>query len=166
MTSTDDRPLPRFLLLGAVGAGKTTLFHALVGDAVPVRKTQTADYGEWLIDTPGEYAEIQGFRHRLVALANEAKLLLVVQDAVRSRSCFPPGFLLTFPRPALGIVSKTDLPEADAGRAADLLREAGVRGEIHPVSATLGTGMAALRQRLSSCLAGREGENEHGNSPR
>jgi ethanolamine utilization protein EutP len=166
MMRSDDRPPRRFMLIGAVGAGKTTLFRALVGDEAPVRKTQTADYGEWLIDTPGEYAEIIGFRHRLVALANEAKLLLVVQDATRARSCFPPGYLLTFPRPALGIVSKTDLPEADADRAAAFLREAGVKGEIHPVSATLGSGMAALRQRLSSCLAGREGENEHGNSPR
>lgn len=162
----DGRPPKRFLLIGAVGAGKSTLFNVLVGNTEPVRKTQVADYGEWLIDTPGEYAEMLGFRHRLVALAGEAELLLVVQDATRTRSCFPPGFLLTFPRPAIGLVTKTDLPAADVGRATGFLREAGVRGDIHPVSATHGTGMAALRQRLSSCLAGREGENEHGNSPR
>ncbi len=156
-------PAGRCMLIGAVGAGKTTLLHALVGDPDPARKTQTADYGEGCIDTPGEYAEIERFRHRLVALANDAALLLVVQDATRERSCLPPGFLRIFPRPSIGLVTKIDLVGADVGRATALLHDAGVSGEILPVSATLGTGMEALRQRLSWCLGGRDGENDNGN---
>jgi len=145
---------PRCMLMGAVGVGKTTLIRALIEGHDPVRKTQTADYLGGCIDTPGEYAESERFRHRLVALASDAKLLIVVHDATRNRSCLPPGFVRSFPRPAIGVVSKIDLPGADVERASALLREAGVQGEIHPVSATLGTGMSALRQRLSSCLEG------------
>lgn len=152
----------RCLLIGAVGAGKTTLLHALTGNTDPARKTQTADYGPMCIDTPGEYAEIVQYRHRLVALAGDATLLLVMQDATRERSCLPPGFLRIFPRPAIGLVTKIDLADADVARATALLRDAGV-SEILPVSATLGLGMEALRQRLSSCLGGREGENDNGN---
>ncbi|NLH82803.1 MAG: ethanolamine utilization protein EutP [Phyllobacteriaceae bacterium] len=153
----------RCLLVGAVGAGKTTLMHALNDDPDRARKTQVAEYVGACIDTPGEYAEIVAFRSRLVALSNEARLLVVLHDATRERSCFPPGFVRIFPCPAIGLVTKIDLPGADVVRATALLREAGVEGEIHPVSATLGTGMAALRQRLSSCLAGRNGENDNGN---
>lgn len=161
---TDLAPLrDRCLLVGAVGAGKTTLMHVLNGDTDPARKTQTAEYAGACIDTPGEYAEISGFRSRLMALAAEAGVMLVLQEATQPRSCFPPGFVRTFPSPAIGLVTKIDLPGADVGRAIALLRDAGVEGEIHPVSATLGTGMAALRQRLSPCLAGRNGENDNGN---
>ncbi len=163
MTPRASSPRSRFLLIGAVGAGKTTLAHALNGDPEGVAKTQVAEYDDICIDTPGEYAEIPGFRSRLVALAGDAAALVVLQDATRAASCFPPGFVRSFPRTAIGLVTKIDRPTADVGRAVALLRDAGVDGEIHPVSATLGTGMAALRQRLSSCLAGRNGENDNGN---
>ncbi|TBW36815.1 ethanolamine utilization protein EutP [Siculibacillus lacustris] len=152
----------RFMIVGATGAGKTTLLHVLTDDLGPIRKTQMVDYGGEGIDTPGEYAEMGRFRHRLMAMASDATLLLVVQDGTRSRSCFPPGFLLSFPRPSIGLVSKIDLPDADVGRAEALLRESGVRGEIHPVSATTGTGIAALRQRLNSCLSGQQGVIDNG----
>ncbi len=158
----DSAPIKRSLLIGAVGAGKTSLARALTGDSDPSRKTQVAEYSHDCIDTPGEYAEIPGFRARLMALAGDASVLLVLQDATASRSCFPPGFVRSFTRPAIGLATKTDLPGADVARAAALLREAGVDGDILPVSATLGTGLTALRRRLSSCLTGHNGENNNG----
>ena len=152
----------RCLIIGAVGSGKTTFARSLGDDPHPARKTQVAEYSPRCIDTPGEYAEMPAFRSRLVALANDAAVLIVLQDATRPRSCFPPGFLKSIPRPAKGLITKIDLPGSDVARAERLLREVGVEGEIHPVSLTLGTGLAALGQRLVSCLSGRNGENDNG----
>lgn len=136
------------MLWGGVGAGKTTLLHALEGDGLPARKTQMIDYAGWGIDTPGEYAERISFRGNLVTTANDAQLLVVVQDATRPRSNFPPLYFTLFNKPTIGVMTKIDLPTADVERASALLRQAGVRGEIFPVSAITGSGLSALRQSL------------------
>ncbi len=143
-------PMRRFMMLGASGSGKTTLLRALEGEGEPARKTQMIDYAGLGIDTPGEYAEMGVYRERLLAAAADAHCLLVVQDATVSRSCFPPHYLLMFPRQTFGAVTKTDLPEADVERATRLLRESGVRGEVFQVSALVGSGVDALKQRLLS----------------
>lgn len=141
-------PKRRFILLGAVGSGKTSLLRALEEGLDPVRKTQMIDYAGWGIDTPGEYAEMGVYRERLLAAAADALLVVVVQDATQTRSCFPPHYLLMFPQQVLGAVTKMDLPHANAERATQLLRESGVRGDVFEVSAFLGSGIDALRQRL------------------
>jgi len=143
-------PIRRFILLGAVGSGKTSLLRALEDGDEPVRKTQMIDYAGWGIDTPGEYAEMGVYRERLLAAAADAKQVVVVQDATRARSCFPPHYLLMFPQQVLGAVTKMDLPDANAERATRLLRESGVRGDVFQVSAFLRSGIDALKRRLMS----------------
>ena len=137
-----------FMILGAVGAGKTSLMNALEGGGERVTKTQSVDYRGWGIDTPGEYSEMGFMRTNLVAAAAEARILVVVQDASRPYSRFPPNYLLMFPRQTIGAVTKVDRADADIGKATRLLRECGVRGDIYHVSAISGEGVDALRQRL------------------
>lgn len=134
--------------MGGVGAGKTTLLRALEGAGQAARKTQMVEYAGWGIDTPGEYAERGGFSGNLVATAGDAQLLVVVHDAGRPRTNFSPRYFTQFTRPTIGVVTKIDTDGADVGRATALLREAGVRGEIFPVSAITGSGLSTLRQSL------------------
>ena len=155
----------RFILLGGVGAGKTTLMRALEGEGRVARKTQMVEYAGWAIDTPGEYAERGSFRGNLVATAGDAQLLVAVQDATRPRSNFPPLYFTQFTKPVIGVVTKIDAPGADAGRAAALLRAAGVRGEVFPVSAITGSGLSTLRQCLFT-LRSVWKEQAHGERPR
>ncbi len=137
-----------FMVLGAVGSGKTSLMRVLEGGGEMAHKTQALDYAGWGIDTPGEYAEMGFRRVSLAAAAADARVLVVVQDATRPHSCFPPHYLLMFPQKAIGAVTKVDLPNADIEKATRLLRESGVKGEVYPVSALSGEGVGALRQRL------------------
>jgi ethanolamine utilization protein EutP len=155
----------RFMLLGGVGAGKTTLMSALEGRGRPARKTQMVEYAGWGIDTPGEYAERGGSRGNLVATAGDAQLLVAVQDATRPGSNVPPRYFTQFTKPVIGVVTKIDAPGADVGRATALLREAGVRGAIFPVSAVTGSGLSALRQSLLT-LSSVWKEQEHGEHSR
>lgn len=155
----------RFMLLGGVGAGKTTLLRALEGQGRPARKTQMVEYAGCSIDTPGEYAERGGFRGHLVATAGDAQLLVAVHDAARPEGAFPPLYFMQFTRPVIGVVTKIDAPGADAGRAVALLRAAGVRGEIFPVSALTGSGLSALRQCFRT-LQSVWKEQSHGERPR
>lgn len=140
-----------FMLWGGVGAGKTTLLKALQQEENPAsRKTQMIDYSGWGIDTPGEYSEMGDLRRHLVSASADAQLILVVQDATRPSSNFPPNYFLMFSQAVIGVVTKIDAVEADPERAAALLRQMGVQGPIVCVSAITGSGLSELRQILSA----------------
>lgn len=139
----------RFILVGGISAGKTTLLRALENKAAfDARKTQMVDYSGWGIDTPGEFAEMRHYRGMLMAVYFDAQLIVAVQDATRSDSFFPPGYFKMFPQTTVGVVSKIDAAEADTERASRLLRQAGVTGEIYCVSAITGSGISKLRDDL------------------
>lgn len=154
------------MLWGAVGAGKTTLLNALEGANVPARKTQMIDYASWGIDTPGEYAEMSGRRQHLVATSSDARVLVVVHDATQQQTYFPPNYFLMFSKPTIGVVSKIDCPAANCDRAALLLRQSGVKGEIFYVSAITGSGLSQLRQHLLSYSSNQKGVTQHGQHSR
>ncbi|NJN94417.1 MAG: ethanolamine utilization protein EutP [Anaerolineales bacterium] len=147
----------RFMLWGGIGAGKTTLLRALQQEsAAPARKTQMIDYAGWGIDTPGEYSEMGHLRRHLVTTATDAQLILVVHDATRRDSYFPPHYFLMFSQPIIGVVNKIDAPNADPDRATALLRQSGVTGEIFYISAINGSGLSSLRQSLLTYSSNRK----------
>lgn len=139
----------RFMIFGGVGAGKTTLLRALEGKEIDeVLKTQMVDYSGWGIDTPGEFSEMSRLRRLLVSASFDAVLLVAVHDATHDTTSFPPNYFLAFPKETIGVVAKIDLPEANPERGKQLLRQAGVTGEIFCVSAQTGEGLSSLRNYL------------------
>lgn len=140
--------MKKIMIIGAVGAGKSTLVKALFDDKQPAAKTQSLVYRDWVIDTPGEYSENPLYYRSLMATSHEAAAILMVQDATRERNYFPPGFAGGFPVPALGAVTKIDHPAANAERAITLLRQSLPEGDIFLTSSARGQGIRELRERL------------------
>lgn len=136
------------MIIGAVGAGKSTLVKALFGESGPAAKTQSLVYREWIIDTPGEYSENPMYYRSLMATSHQAAAILLVHDASRTRNYFPPGFAGGFPIPALGAITKIDHPKADPVKAKLLLRQSLPEGEIYLTSSTSGQGIEELKSRL------------------
>lgn len=138
-----------FMLWGGVGVGKTTLLKALQQEEMSaVRKTQMVDYSGWGVDTPGEYSEMGDLRRHLVSASTDLRLILVVHDATRPTSNFPPNYFRMFTQDVIGVVTKIDAPTADPQRATAVLRQAGVQGQVVLVSAINGSGLSELRQIL------------------
>jgi len=137
------------MLVGPVGAGKTSLLHALQHSVSKAEKTQTILFCDGGIDTPGEYAQIPRFYSALMVTAAEAKLILLVQAANDCRVLLPPGFVSMFSRPVVGVITKDDLPEGNREKAKLRLKEAGVREQIFAVSAFTGAGLAELVTHIS-----------------
>ena len=152
------------MLWGGVGAGKTSLIRALQGGP-PATKTQMIEYDGAAIDTPGEYSEMGRLTRHLLSTAADAQLILVVQDATRGDSNFPPNYFCMFNQPVLGIITKIDLAEADAERAEACLIRMGVTGGIIRVSPVTGEGLSLLRQildeRSKKCLITTEAVERH-----
>ena len=74
--------MKKLILIGRSGVGKTTLTQALKGEKTHYQKTQYIDYGSFLIDTPGEYAENHDLGAALCLYAYEADIvaLLIAAD--------------------------------------------------------------------------------------
>lgn len=134
----------KIMLVGPVGAGKTSLIATLRQEGVAVNKTSSIEFHDGAIDTPGEYAQIPRYYSALLVTAVEAGLVIVVQDATDPKMTLPPGFAGMFSRPVIGVVTKVDVPGIDRARAKARLEEAGVRDAVFYVSAHSGEGVDAL----------------------
>jgi ethanolamine utilization protein EutP len=135
------------MVWGGIGAGKTTLLRAVQGGR-SVLKTQMIEHDGMAIDTPGEYSEMGRLRRHLQTTAADAQLFLVVHDATREDSNFPPNYFVMYHQPVLGVVTKIDAPLARPQRAIENLRQAGVTGAVFCVSALTGSGIEELRKAL------------------
>lgn len=138
----------RILIIGGVGAGKTTLAHRLNGRMEPARKTQALCFDDCLIDTPGEYLENPFMYKNIIATVQQAECVLIVQDAHQLRNLYPPGMARSFNCKVLGVVTKAD---GDLKNIDYVLREFKAIGVEEPyfiTSAQTGQGIDALKAYL------------------
>lgn len=121
----------RAMLIGAIGAGKSTLTNALLGREVKAVKTQSLLYYDWIVDTPGEYSENPLFYKSIMATALEVTHVLYLQDATQRKMIFPPGLSTGINKLPIGVITKSDSDKADVELAITLLKRALVnRGPI------------------------------------
>lgn len=137
--------MKKTLLVGRHGVGKTTLKQALRGEKIQYVKTQYMDYGDWLIDSPGEYAEVHGLGAALAIYAYEADVVALLIAADDDYSLFPPNITCMVNREVIGIVTKID--HASPERAANWLRLSGCE-RIFPINSHSGEGVEALKNHL------------------
>ncbi len=142
----------KVMIIGGIGSGKSTLTEVLLGTNVAASKTQTLNYRDWIVDTPGEYTENPYFYKAIMATLLEVKKILLIQDATRMSPVFPPGFTSGLPQPTVGVITKADSEQADIERANKFLRLAMPNGEIIITSSVTGLGIAQLLQSLSDVI--------------
>ena len=135
----------KLILMGRSEAGKTTLTQALRGEEIRYRKTQTMQYGDWLIDSPGEYAEVHGLGAALAIYAYEAEVVALLIAADEDYSLFPPNITCMVNREVIGVVTKID--KAPPTRAERWLRLSGCE-KIFPINSHTGEGIEELKAYL------------------
>ena len=137
--------MKKTLLVGRHGVGKTTLKQALRGEEIHYVKTQYMQYGDWLIDSPGEYAEVHGLSSALAIYSYEADIVAMLIAADDDYSLFPPCCTSMVNREVIGIVTKID--KCPPERAENWLRLAGCKKVFHIDSHT-GKGVKELKAYL------------------
>ncbi|MEH7505509.1 EutP/PduV family microcompartment system protein [Neobacillus drentensis] len=136
----------RAMLIGSIGAGKSTLTNALLGRKVKAVKTQSLIFYDWIVDTPGEYSENPLFYKNIMATALEVTHVLYLQDATRKKMIFPHAFSTAINKLPIGVVTKSDSEEADIEMAVYQLKKVMVnRGPIVITSSVNNEGIEELR---------------------
>ena len=140
--------MKKTMLIGRTGCGKTTLTQKLMNEEVKYKKTQSVTYKSKIIDTPGEYVENKMFYKSLLVLSADAKVIVLVQSAVDGATLFPPRFSTMFSRKEIiGVITKTDLENADIERSRRFLIDAGAT-EIFTIGLEDSEGLEEIRKRL------------------
>lgn len=139
--------MKKLILMGRSGAGKTTLTQALKGEKEHYQKTQYIEYGDFLIDTPGEYAENHDLGAALCLYAYEADIVALLIAADDQYSLFPPNITCMVNREVIGIVTKCD--KADPSRAENWLRLSGCQ-TVYKVDSKTGNGIKQVLDHLKN----------------
>ncbi|KHE71947.1 EutP/PduV family microcompartment system protein [Halobacillus sp. BBL2006] len=139
----------RAMMIGSIGAGKSTLTQALLGHEAKAVKTQTLNYEDWIVDTPGEYTENPMFYKNIMATSFEVTHVLFIQDAAKKKVIFPPGFSTGLNKLPIGVVTKSDDEQADLSRAVKQLKKVIPKGPIIMTSAIEGKGLDLIRELVA-----------------
>lgn len=113
--------MKRALLVGAVGCGKTTFKQCVLGEKQEYDKTQAVEFFDSMIDTPGEFTEHRRLYSALNVTANQTDVIVMMQSVQDKRQVFSPGFSYMFHKPAIGVITKTDL--ADSPHDLDYIKQ-------------------------------------------
>ena len=139
--------MKKLILIGRSGVGKTTLTQALKGEKTHYQKTQYINYGDFLIDTPGEYAENHDLGAALCLYAYEADVVALLIAADEQYSLFPPNITCMVNREVIGIVTKCE--KADPTRAENWLRLSGCE-TVYKVDSKTGKGIKQVLDHLKN----------------
>ncbi len=119
--------MKKLILIGRSEAGKTTLTQALRGERLHYHKTQYVNFHDAVIDTPGEYAENPELGRALALYSYEADVVGLLLSATEPYSLYPPNVAPMANREVIGIVTKTDAPNARPDMARMWLEIAGCK---------------------------------------
>ena len=139
--------MKRLLLIGRSGCGKTTLTQALRGEQIHYQKTQGMVFDDFLIDSPGEYAENHDLGAALALYSYEADVVALLIAADDDYSLFPPCVTCLVNREVIGIVTKID--KADPARAERWLRLSGCK-TVYFVDSKTGKGTKSIIEHLKN----------------
>ncbi len=138
----------RVILIGRSEAGKTTLKQALEKRPLQYEKTQAVDFSDFIIDTPGEYAQGRRLSAALAVYSYEADIIGLTVQANEAFSLFSPNIACMANRDVIGIITKVDEPDANLPQARLWLELAGCE-KIFEISSYTGKGIEELLEYLN-----------------
>ena len=139
--------MKKIILIGRSECGKTTLKQVLSGQERKYEKTQAVNYEDWIIDTPGEYAQTKTLGGALLVYSYECDLIALIVSATEPFTLFPPNIVDMASREVIGIVTQIDKENANVNQVNRWLKLSGCK-KIFNVSSITGEGIKELTRYL------------------
>lgn len=142
----------KMILIGRSGSGKSTLTQVMNQQEIEYRKTQTMEYYNSILDTPGEYLENPRFYQALITASYDCDVIGLVLDCNDERSLYPPNFASIFNKPTIGIITKIDTNPYSTKWHEECLRDAGAE-HIFTVSSYNREGIEQIQEYLTKRIS-------------
>ena len=143
--------MKKIIFIGTVGAGKTTIGKAILGEDLDYKKTQSVEVlNNQILDTPGEYLERAQMRGALMITSADAEVIGLVQSAIEERNMFPACYAGGFAKDVIGIVTKIDIASEEQIKSAEAKLNSAGAFKIFRVSSVTGEGIDAVKEYLNS----------------
>ncbi|WP_288527996.1 EutP/PduV family microcompartment system protein [uncultured Secundilactobacillus sp.] len=147
----------RPMFVGPIGCGKTSTIQRLTHQEFKYNKTQSVEFFQDYIDTPGEYIEHRRMYTNIATTAMDANVVVIILGVNDQRLIFPQGFSTMFAMPMIGVVNKMDLVDYDLQhpdylRVAAQLKAAGAK-EIVALSAKDGKNISILEETVKKAVS-------------
>lgn len=125
----------RYVLVGSVGAGKTSLFNALNNDYGLAVKTQAVAFDtQGGVDTPGEFFNHPRLYRALISTTTEAEAIIYVHPANDPECKLPSGLLDIYRNKCvITVITKIDLPDVNVPAVKQMLMEHGLKEPIFEI---------------------------------
>ncbi|CAH0990445.1 hypothetical protein SIN8267_00537 [Sinobacterium norvegicum] len=125
-----------FVLVGEVDAGKTSLLMNLLEvDGTAVKTQAVEHYRNNIIDTPGEYISRRSYYGPLLTALIGIDTILYLHPSNSRSLCMPIDLLHVYANKRIvGVITKTDLEDADIEFSKRLLVDHGIKEPIFEIS--------------------------------
>ncbi|MGL4792017.1 MAG: EutP/PduV family microcompartment system protein [Anaerotignaceae bacterium] len=136
------------MVIGPANCGKTSLVNVLNDYKGKLRKTQDTIYGEKTIDVPSSFVYIPWLYKHLIALSQDASVILLMVDQSNPVEVYSPGFAKVFKCPVIGIIAKADLNKENEEVCFRQLKKIGVNQPYFKMSINNQEEITALKAHL------------------
>lgn len=151
----------RIMIVGPTRCGKTALANALEGEPRPLKRTQDTIYRQRTLEVPSAYIENSWMYQHLIALAQDARCLLVLVDQAQPEERYSPGFAQSFRIPVVGVITKSDEAPQNRALVEAQLARTGVGKPYFAVNLESDEGLDALISYLETLEGGKGDDAIH-----
>lgn len=140
--------MKKILLVGGIGAGKSTFRQRLLNEPIEYAKTQALEVYDGVVDSPGEYLERGYYWRALQFTSYDVDMVVLLMDPTADATRMPPGFTSSFACPVVGVVTKATLATDEQVAVARQRLEMEGADPILVVDSISGEGFEQVREVL------------------
>lgn len=137
------------MIIGPRNCGKTTLANKINNYDGPLRKTQDTIYGPETIDVPSAFLENAWMYKHLIALSQDAWVVLMMNNQEYPTDVYSHGFAKALLCPAVGVIGKCDLKPENEETCVKQLTAAGAHEPFFRVNLLEDDSINELKEFLS-----------------